>query len=113
MVLAKSKDPAAEIKVSLVTSPNDESPEKSQKQLEFLASIEHGAAGGGINFEYRFDPTIHDRSITTDTGWRIVLGRGLDIFQYVPNDVFDLSSRLQEFRQVRAFGVTYLQDTPD
>jgi ATP-dependent Lon protease len=109
-VLAKSKDPAAEIKVSLVTSPNDESPEKSQKQLEFLASIEQGAAGGGINFEYRFDPTIHDRSITTDTGWRIVLGRGLDIFQYVPNDAFDLSSRLQEFRQVRAFGVTYLRN---
>ena len=109
-VLAKSKDPAAEIKVSLVTSPNDESPEKSQKQLEFLASIEQGAAGGGINFEYSFDPTIHDRSITTDTGWRIVLGRGLDIFQYVPNDAFDLSSRLQEFRQVRAFGVTYLRD---
>ena len=53
---------------------------------------------------------IHDRSITTDTGWRIVLGRGLDIFQYFPNDAFDLSARLQEFRQVKAFGVTYVRN---
>ena len=113
VVLAKSKDPATEITVSLVTTPNDESPEKSQKQLEFLASIEHGAAGGGIHFEYTFASMIHDRSITTDDGWRIVLGRGLDVFQYVSNDAFDLSSRLQEFRQVKAFGVTYLKDAPE
>lgn len=111
--LAKSKDPADEIRVSLVTSPNDESPEKRQKQSEFLASIEDGEAGAGIAFEYRFDSAIHDRSVTTDTGWRIVLGRGLDIFQYVPNDVFDLSSRLQKFRQVKGFGLTYLRESSD
>lgn len=57
-----------------------------------------------------FDDSIHDRSITTDTGWRIVLGRGLDIFQYVRNDPFDLASSLQEFRQVRAFSVTYVRE---
>ena len=108
--LAKSKDPADEVRVSLVTTANDESKEKHQKQLELLASIEHGAAGAGISFDYRVDPAIHDRSITTDTGWKIVLGRGLDIFQFVSNDAFDLSSRLQEFRQVKAFGVTYVRE---
>jgi ATP-dependent Lon protease len=112
-VLAKSKDAADEIKVSLVTSPNDESLEKREKQVEFLASIEQGAAAAGITFEYHFDPAIHDRSITTDTGWRIVLGRGLDIFQYFPNDAFDLSSRVQAFRQVKAFGATYVRGDPD
>ena len=52
---------------------------------------------------------IHDRSIVTDTGWKMLLGRVLDIFQYVTGDTFDLASRLQEYRQVKAFGVTYVR----
>ncbi len=41
-----------------------------------FASIEQGAAAAGITFEYHFSDGIHDRSITTDTGWTIVLGPG-------------------------------------
>ena len=107
-IIAKAKDATEEIKVSLITSGNDETQEKLLKQIEFLNSIERGAAVAGITFDYSFDGTIHDRSITTDTGWKIILGRGLDIFQYFPNDAFDLANRLQEYRQVKAFGITYL-----
>ena len=39
----------------------------------------------------------------------ILLGRGLDIFQYVTGDTFDLASRRQEYRQVKAFGITYVR----
>ncbi|WDH80260.1 MIT C-terminal domain-containing protein [Microbacterium esteraromaticum] len=46
----------------------------------------------------------------TDTGWRINLGRGLDIFQKSDGGWFDLGTSRQEFRQVRAFGVTYIRD---
>lgn len=106
--IAKVKDDFEEVKVSLITSGSDENQEKLLKQVEFLNNIEHGAAVAGITFDYSFDGTIHDRSITTDTGWKIVLGRGLDIFQYFPNDAFDLANRLQEYRQVKAFGITYL-----
>ncbi len=35
----------------------------------------------GIIFTYEFDENIHDRSINMDNGWKIVLGRGLDIWQ--------------------------------
>ena len=56
-----------------------------------------------------FDGSIHDRSIVTDTGWRILLGRGLDIFQNVNGDAFDLASRLEAYRQVKAFGITYVR----
>ncbi|MEE1623020.1 MIT C-terminal domain-containing protein [Zafaria sp. Z1313] len=59
-----------------------------------------------MTFDYSFDGSIHDPSITTDTGWKIILGRGLDIFQYFPNDAFDLVNRLQECRQVKALGGT-------
>jgi ATP-dependent Lon protease len=43
-------------------------------------------------------------------GWWINPGRGLDIFQFVPNDAFDVAFRLQEHRQVKAFGVTYIRE---
>ena len=94
----------------LITSENTESEDKTRKQLEFLLKVTQGAAIAGINLDVSFDAVIHDRSIVTDTGWRINLGRGLDIFQFVTGDVFDLATRRQEYRQVKAFGVTYVRD---
>lgn len=108
--VASVKDPAEEVAIRLVTSEDTETEERAQKQLEFLAKVRAGAMAAGIHFDVSFDPSIHDRSIVTDTGWRIVLGRGLDIFQYVTGDAFDLATRLQEYRQVKAFGVTYIED---
>ena len=109
-VLAVAKDPADSLKVRLVTSETTDGPEKAQRQLEFLLRVKQSAAVAGINFDVRLDPTIHDRSIVADNGWRINLGRGLDIFQYVSNDAFDLAVKVQQFRQVKAFGVTYVRE---
>ncbi len=96
--------------MSLVTSESTDGPEKLQRQMEFLLRVKQAAAVAGITLDVKFDDTIHDRSIVANTGWRINLGRGLDIFQFVPNDAFDLAVRLQQFRQVRAFGVTYIRE---
>jgi hypothetical protein len=38
-------------------------------------------ADAGVEFIWRFDGTIHDRELRTDTGWSIRMGRGLDIYQ--------------------------------
>lgn len=108
--LALVKDPADEVKVFLVTSEVTDAPEKLQKQLEFLLRVKQAAAVAGITLDVKFDATIHDRSIVANSGWRINLGRGLDIFQFVPNDAFDLASKLQKYRQVKAFGVTYIRE---
>lgn len=108
--IAAAKDAADEVAVTLITTENAEGEEKVRKQLELLLKIKQAASFGGVAFDVKFDPTIHDRYIVTDTGWKIVLGRGLDIFQFVTGDAFDLATRLQEFRQVRAFGVTYIRD---
>lgn len=78
--------------------------------MEFLRRVTEGAAVAGITFDVKFDATIHDRSVIANTGWRINLGRGLDIFQYIPNDAFDLAAKLQQYRQVKAFGVSYMRD---
>ncbi len=108
--IAAVKDAADEINVKLITSETNEGAEKLRKQLELLVKVKQGAAVGGINFDVSFDDTIHDRSIVTDTGWKILLGRGLDIFQYVTGDAFDLATKLQEYRHVKAFGVTYIRE---
>ena len=107
-VLASSKDPAEEIAVMLVTK--EDKPEYQQQQLLMLKAIQDGAASVGVKFNVQWDESIHDRSIRTDTGWKILLGRGLDIFQKGSGSQFDIGSRRQEFRQVVAFGVTYIRE---
>ena len=108
--LAAVKDPADELTVKLITSESTDGPEKVQKQFEFLLRVKQSAAVAGITVDVTLDGAIHDRSIVTNTGWRINLGRGLDIFQFVSNDAFDLAVKLQEYRQVKAFGITYVRE---
>ncbi|WP_329484229.1 BREX system Lon protease-like protein BrxL [Kribbella sp. NBC_01484] len=110
--IARRKDPADEVALKLVTVENQDGPEKLQKQYEYLLQIKKSAAVLGIVFDVEFaEPhTIHDRSITTDTGWRILLGRGLDIFQRMSDSPFDLATKYQKYRELKAFGITYLRD---
>lgn len=108
-VLASAKDPADEISVKLVTK--EDRPEYQQQQLLMLKAIQDGATSVGIKFNVHWDESIHDRSIRADNGWKILLGRGLDIFQKGSGSQFDIGSRRQEFRQVVAFGVTYIRET--
>jgi ATP-dependent Lon protease len=61
-----------------------------------------------IDFTYSFDDTLHDRKIETDTGWRIILGRGLDIFQK-PDDKFTLGVLDQTKRKCKATTITYVR----
>jgi len=109
-LLAASKDPADEIAVTLVTK--EVRGEYEQQHLLMLKDIQDSAATVGIQFTVAWDQTIHDRSIRTDHGWKLLLGRGLDIFQKGSGNQFDLGSRRQEFRQVFAFGITYIRDSP-
>ncbi|EST38894.1 hypothetical protein N566_04900 [Streptomycetaceae bacterium MP113-05] len=108
--VAAVKEAGDEVKVKLVTSEANSGEDKVRRQRELLLKVQQGAAVGGVNLDVSFSNTIHDRSIVTDTGWKILLGRGLDIFQYVTGDAFELSTRLQEYRQVKGFGVTYIRE---
>lgn len=108
-MIAAAKDPADEVNFKLFTLLEEE-PEYQKKQLQMLNEIVQGAAQQGIKVDVAKDPGGHDRWIRTDTGWRINLGRGLDIFQKSDGGWFDFGSSRQEFRQVRAFGVTYIRE---
>lgn len=107
-LLAAAKDPADEIAVTLVTKKDRG--EYAQQHLLMLKDIRDSAATVGIQFTVNWDETIHDRSIRTEHGWKLLLGRGLDIFQKGSGSQFDLGSRRQEFRQVFAFGITYINE---
>jgi len=107
--VARVKDAGEEVAVHLVTS-QDES--EGDRQEEYLQEMQASAASVGVHFTWAFDDSgsIHARHIVTDTGWKILLDRGLDIFQrYEMNDAFALANRLQEQRAVKAFEVTYLR----
>jgi len=99
------------VKLHLVTL-EDEDEEKAQKQNEFLTKLRDSAQTVGIEFTWEYDTsrTIHARHIETDNGWKILLDRGLDIFQhYDMNDSFAFNNRLQEFRTGKAFEITYMR----
>jgi ATP-dependent Lon protease len=84
----------------------------SDRQCEYLEKIEQSCQSVGIEFTWVFDAdnTIHARHIITDHGWKIALDRGLDIFQqYDMNDAFTFANRLQQFRNCKAFEVTFIK----
>ncbi|MDM8543118.1 BREX system Lon protease-like protein BrxL [Desulfococcaceae bacterium HSG9] len=107
--IAKIKPKDNKVKVRLTTVEDEF---KGPQQIDYFIKIQENCAMAGIHFEWEFDLTdsLHARHIVTDCGWKIILDRGLDIFQhYDMNDSFALCNRLQQFRTCKAFEVTYLK----
>jgi ATP-dependent Lon protease len=107
--ISKVKGADEEVAVHAVTVEDEFN---GEKQTENMQKISDACLGVGIQFTWVYDTTgtKHDRDITTDTGWKIVLSRGLDIFQrFELNDAFNFANRLQEHRQCKEFNVTYVK----
>jgi ATP-dependent Lon protease len=107
--VSKNSSPESEVAVHVLTAEDefngDKQGENFQKMAEACASI-------GLRFTWEYDKsgTKHDRDITTDHGWKIVLSRGLDVFQrYELNEAFSFTNRLQQQRQCKEFNVTYVR----
>lgn len=108
-LLASAKDDADEIDVTLVTS-EETRVEYKQSQLLMLKSIRDASDAVGVQLKVRFDDTIHDRRIEANNGWRIDLGRGLDIWQRPSDNPFDFGRNRQEFRLIAsAFSVHFVR----
>ncbi len=104
--IIKQKSDEKEVAVHLITSPDEYG---SGQQLEYFEQIQMNTAPAGINFTWEFADAIHARHIITDHGWKILLDRGLDIFNRCEmRDAFALTNRLQKYRPLKAFEVTYL-----
>ena len=108
-LIVKLKSEDDEVKVHVVTS-HDEF--KTSSQDDCLLQIQESCEAAGVTFSWEYDETgtIHARHIVTDTGWKILMDRGLDIFQhYEMNNSFSFANRLQQFRACKAFEVTYIR----
>jgi ATP-dependent Lon protease len=108
--IVKIKDEEENLEFKLITIEDEFKPEQ---QIEYFNQIKQSCEAVGIDFSWEFDKTetIHSRFITIDTGWKILLDRGLDIFQqYDMNNTFSLQNRLQNFRSCKAFDITYIKE---
>jgi len=107
--ISKVNDPGHEVAVHVLTAEDEFG---ADKQVDNFQKMADACASIGITFTWEFDRSgkKHDRDITTDTGWKIVLSRGLDVFQrYELNEAFNFSNRLQQQRQCKEFNVTYVR----
>lgn len=93
-----------EISIELHTQNNDDSiPEMIDTFDDLAAELENY----GVEFTYAFDAD-HDRFIKLDNGWKILLSRGLDIFDKYSR--FSMSNKRQENRRCREFSVMFIQE---
>lgn len=101
--------PNGNVEIELVTVEEEF---RAEQQLDFFQQIQKNCLPSGILFSWNFESqtSIHARHIVMDNGWKIVLDRGLDVFQrYEMNDAFSLANRLQEHRNCKPFEITYLK----
>jgi len=106
-LIAEKKDETEEVKLHLVTSNLEDYLENAREAFKQMADSLEPL---GIIFTFEFDENIHDRSIDLNNGWKILLGRGLDIFQKT-GGWFDISEYYQEKRQCKACEVTVIQSS--
>ena len=104
LMLANNKNPEDELALEVVTW-NDE--EHIPVSMQHLDEIQENLADLGITMTYRMEQH-HDRFIAADNGWKITLGRGLDMFEKYEGR-FNVASLDQTKRKCKACELTYLR----
>jgi ATP-dependent Lon protease len=105
-LVAELKQPEEEVSIQLKTNNNEDYISNSKEAFsEMTDSLEPI----GVTFTYEFDEDLHDRSINLNNGWKILLGRGLDIFQKT-NGWFDIADHYQEVRKCKGCEITFLSE---
>ena len=105
-LISEKKEPNSEIKLHLITSNNEDYIENAKDAFE---QMRYSLESMGIIFSYEFDDFIHDRSIDMDNGWKIILGRGLDIWQKT-GGWYDINEYVQEQRLCKACEITFVKN---
>ena len=97
-------DNPEDVTIELHTQNDDD---KVPEMIDIFDELTEELSSYGMQFTYSFDAD-HDRLILLDNGWRITLGRGLDIFENYPR--FSLSNARQENRRCKPFNVTFVKE---
>src|SRR5690606_28826012 len=103
-MLSHNKSQEEELDLHMVTWNNTDYMEDSISNFE---ELQESVADLGIHLTYEFSD-VHNRSIMADNGWRISLGRGLDIFDRIEGK-FNVADLDQEKRKCKACNIIYFK----
>lgn len=81
--------------------------EKDAELKEKFNGIQEDLETFGIDFSFSFE-IFHDRCIKTDTGWKIILGMGLDFFEKYSS--LSIANSNQNYRKCKEFNVVYIKE---
>jgi ATP-dependent Lon protease len=105
-LIMEKKSEDEEVRLHLKTYNAEEYLENAAKSFQEMADSLEPL---GLLFTWEFDPNLHDRTIELNNGWKIILGRGLDIFQKTTGR-FDIAEYYQEKRLCRESEVVIIMD---
>ena len=103
MMLGNNKDPETEIALEVITWNTEEF---MPDTISFFEELQSNVLDLGINLVYKFENN-HDRFIDANNGWKITLGRGLDIFEKTEGR-FSVADMDQSRRKCKSCEITYL-----
>lgn len=104
VMLGNNKEVEEEINLEVVTWNDDI---YLRDSIQYLEELQESVLDLGIHLTYKFE-NHHDRYIQGDNGWKIILGRGLDIFEKI-EERFSVAALDQTKRKCKACEVTYLK----
>lgn len=104
MMLSELKGIDEELDLEVVTWNNEEFMLDS---IQLLDDLQASVLDLGINLTVKFEEH-HDRFIEANNGWKITLGRGLDIFEKIEGR-FNVASLDQTKRKCKSCELTYLK----
>lgn len=104
-VIAGYKEPDEIIRVELSTYYQEGFLEETKDRFR---DLQDNLKPIGIDFEFEFDEYIHDRYILIDDRWKIVLGRGLDIWNKT-GGFYDIAETNPLYRTCKGFSLTVVK----
>ena len=104
MMLGNNKALEDEVNLEII-SWNDEA--YINDSISYFEELQESVTDLGINLTYRME-NHHDRYIAADNGWKITLGRGLDIFEKIEGR-FNVADMDQTKRKCKSCEITYLK----
>ncbi len=107
--ISKQKNPADALIVHLITAADELDGDRQTESLQEIAKA-CSEVGFELTWEFSITGTSQEQDISTDHGWKIVLSRGLDIYQsFEMHNAFSFANRLQQYRLCKAFNVTFVK----
>ena len=111
LLLIQHADAARLPRVVIETCASDEDDYRAKQEATF-EQLQQSWGQFGIVIDWSIVDYFHDRSIVTDTGWVIDLGRGLDVYEsFTWSSPFDPRITLPHLRRTKEITINVSRDT--